>query len=184
MVLRCLTIALVALSGDLLAQAPARVAVPDSGAWVRYVIPPATSWRTGQVLGREGRAIRVYLKRQGIEEVVSLDSLQRLQLATRRTAGQGAQRGALVGLLIGASGTLLAVLLVRDECPDGCIIPAPIAIGIVGALGTVALTVGGAVLGAAAPGLSWPDEEGPRQSSLRGDTQLRLAIRLPLPGSH
>jgi hypothetical protein len=177
-------IATLVLAGSLQGQQP-RPAFPDSGVHVRYKRHDEKARRSARVLGLEGRLLRVRLDSTGEYAHEALDSIQGLQLGTRRTPGEGAERGALIGLLTGASIALVASILVRaseaDENCNDCWVSASGAMAVLGVLGTGVFTVAGALIGAAAPGETWESVPTSARRQMERGPQLRLTLRLTVP---
>jgi hypothetical protein len=151
------------------------------GARVRFVLQSGATHRTGTVVDVQDSVVSVRPERESFPIVLAWDSLASFVIGEPRSAGAGARHGAWVGFRTGAVitvvGTLATVLSDADEnCMDCFISATPVVIAL-GMVATAGLTVGGALLGAAAPGETWtgPDMVRVRARGQRG-TGLTLAV--------
>lgn len=160
--------------------------VPEiiTGTRVQFVRDMERTRREGVVVSRTDSAVLV---RDAISERTFravLDSVRDLAIGIPRSAGAGAARGGAIGLGVGAVLTVAATTVVwlsdADERCNDCFINATAGTVILGGLGTVALALGGALLGAGAPGWTWKPVI--RASRLTSDARaLQLGVRLTLP---
>lgn len=159
--------------------------VPDVviGTRIRFVRDVERTQREGTVVGRTGSEVLVRDARDNDTISVALNSLRELSIGVPRSVGAGAARGGAIGLGVGAGLTVAATTLVwlsdADERCNDCFISATAGTVILGALGTVALALGGTLIGASAPGWTWTPAPRALRLSTDGRT-LRLGARLTL----
>lgn len=141
-------------------EAPPPPTPVDSAAYVRVQQQLAIPRRvTGALVAADAQSLTVASPEWGAV-TVPLAELARLDVSMgRRTRGEGARRGAVRGLVGGlAVGAVLvgfgAVTDAREGC-RGCYISATAGAVILAVPLTAVTTVGGALLGAAAPGDRW-----------------------------
>lgn len=142
------------------------------------------SRREGVVISRTDSSIFVRDASGEGSTLAILDSLRELAIGVPRSAGVGAARGSSIGLGAGAALTAVAATLVwlsdaDENCVD-CWLNATGATVILGGIGTVVLTLGGALVGASAPGWRWE----PVTTAFRVSTdrpRLMIGVRLALP---
>lgn len=159
--------------------------VPEivTGTRVQFVRDVERVRREGVVISRTDSTILVRDATSEDTFGAVLDSLRSLSIGVPRTAGAGAARGGAIGLGVGAALTAAATTLVwlsdADERCYDCWISATAGTVILGGLGTVALALGGALLGAGAPGWTW--EPVMRASRLTNERRaLQLGMRMTL----
>lgn len=165
---------LTAQTGDVDRIAPGSrvqiVRVTDVKPWTGTVVARAPS---GLVVDRDR-------PRLGPAESVDWQELERLALGERRAASEGARRGAMRGFVIGALETILATGISvgsgADGRCDGCTIPPSVLVAAAGSAVTVGFTVGGALVGASAPGERWVPVRWRRQRRLTNWRQIRASI--------
>lgn len=139
--------------------------------------------KTGTVVAIGDTSVVVRVDRSELLTTVILDSIASLAIGRPRSVRAGAGNGAWIGFRVGAVLAVLATTAVwlsdADENCNDCFIPATPAIAVLGVLGTGVLTVGGAVLGAAAPGEIWGAAPSPsrRASFFARDRRLILTVR-------
>lgn len=153
------------------------------GTRIRFVRDVERTQREGTVVSRTGSAALVRDARDNDTIRVALDSLRELSIGIPRSVGAGAARGGAIGLGVGAGLTVAATTLVwlsdADERCNDCLFSATAGTLVLGALGTVALALGGTLIGASAPGWTWMPAPRILRLSTDGRT-LRLGARLTL----
>ena len=146
------------------------------GARARLVLRSDPKALTATVVAVTDSTVVVHPDRREFPITVAWDSLNAFVLGVARSPGAGAGRGALVGLGIGAVLTALATyttyLSDADEQCDDCWVSATPTVFALGIVGTLGLTVGGALIGAAAPGVTWT-----------GPDVMRMRTRPPGPSA-
>ena len=142
------------------------------GARARLVLRSDPKALTATVVAVSDSAVVVHPDRREFPLTFAWDSLASLVLGVPRSPGAGARRGALAGLSVGAALTALATYLTylsdADERCEDCWVGATPTVFALGIVGTAGLTVGGALLGAAAPGVTWT-----------GPDVMRVRVRSP-----
>lgn len=152
-----------AVTSAISAQGQARIeSVLQPGARVRYLVPHAPRSFTGVVERVETASILVRPDGLDVSIHLGMDSLRSLAVyGGVRSAGDGAGRGFVAGLTIGAVigsvATTAVWLSSADERCQDCWVSSTGAVAVLSVLGSLGLGLLGGVLGGAAPGELWHD---------------------------